>query len=223
MTSIATDELALSQLPPAARSCHKFADITIPLLSVYRLCKANLDVTFHRNQVVVTNPQGKRVLLGQLDPKTELYMVSMYDETEQHTLQGENTPVTGHRAHYTLQAKATANSAYTVQAVPTLINFYHATVGYPPIQSWLSAIDKGYFVGWPGLTSERVRKYCTKKIQTTLGHQKLVKQNVKSTKTKLEKQPTKRSVIHNVTVSTIMESELQNLIATDLPGRLSKS
>ena len=126
--------------------------------------------------------------------------------------------MTGHHAHYTLHAKA--NSAYTVQAVPTLINFYHATVGYPPIQSWLSSINKGYFVGWPGLTSERVRKYCTKKKQTTFGHQKLVKQNIQSTKTKpIKSQPKQISVIHDVTVSTIMESELQNLIATDLPGR----
>ena len=225
MTSTATDELALSKLPLVARSCHKFADITIPLLSVYRLCEANLEVCFRRDHVQVTNPQGKTVLLGELDPQTKLYMVSMHDEM----VNPPHTTQPTHRAHYTLQARA--NGAYTVQAAPTLTNFYHATLGYPPIQSWLRAIDKGYFVGWPGLTSERVRKYCTKKTHTSYGHQKLVKKNVKSTKPSPPPEPKPpqltdpespippRSHVHDVAVGTIPESDLQNLIATDLPGR----
>ena len=117
MTSSATDELALSKLLREARSCDKFTEITIPLISVYRLCRAGLVVTFHSKQVKITDARGKTVLLGELDLYTNLYMVSLYDEvvlnapTEGPITTQQQAPTTHYSAH----------SAYTVQAVPTLI------------------------------------------------------------------------------------------------------
>jgi hypothetical protein len=40
-----------------------------------------------------------------------------------------------------------------------------------------------WFRSWlkPGLTVDRVQRYCTKKPQTTYGYQKLIKKNIQST------------------------------------------
>ncbi|KAL7481807.1 hypothetical protein ACHAW6_007473 [Cyclotella cf. meneghiniana] len=49
-----------------------------------------------------------------------------------------------------------ANSIYECENTNQLLNFYYATMGYPVVSTWFKAIDKGYFQGWNGLTSERV-------------------------------------------------------------------
>jgi hypothetical protein len=66
MTSTATDELALTKLPPAARECYKFPkeSIATPLMSVQKLDKANLRTTFENDQVTVTNKKGAVILHG---------------------------------------------------------------------------------------------------------------------------------------------------------------
>jgi hypothetical protein len=65
-----------------------------------------------------------------------------------------------------------AISAYEVQTVSALINFYHMTLCSPNIYEWIECINKNWFRSFPGLTATRVRKHCTKKEQTTLGNQK---------------------------------------------------
>jgi hypothetical protein len=108
----------------------------------------------------------------------------------------------------------TAANAYNIKAVQALINYYHATIGSPPIASWIKRIHLGYFTGWPGLTVDRVQRYCTKKPQTTYGYQKLIKKNIQSTKPK----PKPQSKFHDVSTHIIEAADLRNLIATDLPG-----
>jgi len=51
MEAVATDALALPQLPQQARACHKFNDIRIPLISVPKLCEAGCTVDFQQNTV----------------------------------------------------------------------------------------------------------------------------------------------------------------------------
>ena len=82
MTSTATDALALTKLPPAARECYKFPNesIATPLMSVRKLNKANLRTTFENDQVTVTNKKGAVILHGIADPHTDLYMVNTRDE-----------------------------------------------------------------------------------------------------------------------------------------------
>jgi len=76
---------------------------------------------------------------------------------------------------------ATTAKSYEVKTVEALINYYHMTLGSPPITEWINCINKFWFKSWHGLTADRVRKYCTKKEQTTLGNQRMVKKNVNST------------------------------------------
>jgi hypothetical protein len=203
MKSVATDELNLTKLPAAARSCHKFEEMTIPLISVKRLCAADLDVLFRDRRVVVTDKQGTTVLAGALDPTTELYMVELQDSG---ALPGGDTPMKPHRAA----------SAHTIKTVPGLINFYYYTLGTPPISTWLKGIKKGWFTSWPGLTGDRVKEYCTDKEETAHGHLQLLRQHVNSTKDKPTR-ATPRSQTHNIEVHVM--DNLNNKVGMDLPGR----
>ena len=65
---------------------------------------------------------------------------------------------------------ANAAAGYTPRAIPDLINYYHAAAGYPIKTTWLRAIKKGYYIGWPGLTADRVQTHLRPKIETALGH-----------------------------------------------------
>ena len=73
MISHATDTLAIDTLPARAQGCHKFHEITIPLLSVKKFCAADLSVLFKGDQVTVYDAHNKVALLGELDPSTDLY------------------------------------------------------------------------------------------------------------------------------------------------------
>ena len=77
--------------------------------------------------------------------------------------------------------RALSASQYEVKAIPNLIRFLHAAAGYPVIKTWLKAIEKNYYIGWPGLTTKRVRKYLLPSEHTAKGHLHMVRQGIKST------------------------------------------
>ncbi len=55
-------------------------------------------------------------------------------------------------------------------------------MGYPVISTWCKAIDKGYFRGWNGLTSDRVRKFIKPSEASEKGHMDQRRANIRSTK-----------------------------------------
>ena len=82
MASRATNRLDLQNLPVAATECHKFENMSTPLLSVKTFCNNNLDVLFKQDTVTVTNADGNTVLKGALNPATDLYMVPLNDTAQ---------------------------------------------------------------------------------------------------------------------------------------------
>ena len=74
--SKARDAIRNTKLPPKAKVCHKFDEITTPLYSVSQLCQNNMTVTFDDKDVLVNNKDnGKEVMRGHLDLGSNLYMV----------------------------------------------------------------------------------------------------------------------------------------------------
>ncbi|OEU20461.1 hypothetical protein FRACYDRAFT_181335 [Fragilariopsis cylindrus CCMP1102] len=207
MTSTSTDVLSLAKLPPLARTCHKFDDVSTPLLSVEKLCDNDLHVLFSQNKVTVTDKAP--ILTG----------------TTAHTLPRVNAlqrvnqinPI-GNTA-----GMATAASAYEVQTVAALTNFFHMTLGSPSIPEWINCINNNWFKSWPGLSADRVRKHCTKKEQTTLGNQKMIKKNVRTSNiidlsVRKERIELKKK-LHDIGTFLIDGNDMKQLIAMDLPGR----
>merc|ERR1712025_661378 len=84
MASIAIDQLNEPGLPDVSREAHLFKEISVPLLSVNKLCAGDLAVLFHGPNATVFKPShptisidGEPILLGTLDKTTELYMVDI--------------------------------------------------------------------------------------------------------------------------------------------------
>ena len=78
MASGATDRLNLQDLPVTVTECHKFENMSTPLLSVKTFCENNLDVLFKQDTVTVTNADGKTVLKGaRIQPLTFTWCPSM--------------------------------------------------------------------------------------------------------------------------------------------------
>ena len=124
----------------------------MPLISVKRLCDSDLEVHFKAKQVTVTDHLGTKVLAGVLDPKTELYMIHLHDQA---SLVNSDALPRGDTS--TPQLNKQSRSAYTIKTVPALINFYHISLGAPPISTWIKAINLGWFTSWPALTADRVQ------------------------------------------------------------------
>ena len=90
--SKAQDTIQFKNLPTEAKICHKFDEITTPLISVSQLCQNKMTVTFNDKGVSVNNSEGETVIRGHLDLGNNLYMVPA-DDTYVPTVT-TNTPTT---------------------------------------------------------------------------------------------------------------------------------
>ena len=140
INSTATDIIDLKRLPPRSHACDKFCKITLPLVSVKHLCESDFEVHFKGKHVTITDQCDTTILAGLLDPTTELYMVKLHD----HKLAPDADALPGGNNTDPSPVKV-ARSAYTIKTVPALINFYHITLGAPPIASLIKAINLGWF------------------------------------------------------------------------------
>ena len=80
-----------------------------------------------------------------------------------------------------------------------LVKYYHAVLFSPAKQTWLKAINKGFFIGWPGLNAKAVQKHLTTQVSTIMGHLKQTRQHVLSSKQKKSRPENIANVTHNIT------------------------
>jgi hypothetical protein len=64
-----------------------------------------------------------------------------------------------------------------------LAAYHHAAMFSPTTDTFVKAIDKNYFLGWPGLTSKLIRKHLPPTVATESGHLRQEKHGLRSTKT----------------------------------------
>lgn len=166
MQSVSTDDLSLSRLPAAARHCHKFDEVTMPLVSVGQFCDAGLSVLFTQYEAVVRDATGTPVLRAWRDPLRKLYLMNLTDKCDGPTPQPS--------------VPALAYSGFERQVVPKLMTL-HGCLYYLPISTIQRAIQLGWLNSFPGLTSANVTKYLGKNKHTTMGHIKCVRQGIRST------------------------------------------
>lgn len=178
--SAATDTFHLPGLPHRAHTCYKFPAKSKTLFSVGQVCDADMKVMFDRNYVHIYNPSGEIVLEGYRHPTSRLYMLPLPNTD------ASVRRVTDDIVRRVMTAQLTSPmhhgfSAYEVQSIKALVNFFHSTCLCPPISEWKQAVKKGYFMTFPGLTEARTQRHCSKKIETAKGHLRLMSSNVRST------------------------------------------
>ena len=225
-TSIATDRFNLP-LPSAGLDFHVFeqGDVQRPLLSVGKVCDTGCTIHFDAARCEF-HKDGQVLLVAYRDPASGLYLLPRkIPKGTRHALQ------------------ATGLSAYEERTIPQLVKYLHACAGYPAPQTWIKAIKRGYFMGWPGLDASRVRKYLPKSEIEKLGRLQLVRQGTRSSTSKGEPEEleeedenlkgevrmegtdderktsaTKGRQRNVITVSAPME-DLKGIIGTDQTGR----
>eukprot|EP00804_Cyclotella_cryptica_P012998 CCRYP_002316-RA/>CCRYP_002316-RA protein AED:0.46 eAED:0.46 QI:0/0/0/1/0/0/2/0/178 len=150
--------LLLNKLPAQAHVAHRSPGISNNLLAVSKLTDAGCELFFHSTGCKVA------------DPTTRLWRVPLIPEGGNNIVSSFNNiddlyKTTGH-----IQANSVHQPIYECTNTKQLINFYYAAMDYPVISTWCKAIDTGYFRGWNGLTSERVRKFIKPSQASKQGH-----------------------------------------------------
>jgi hypothetical protein len=216
MQSRATDILDIPQLREKARHCYKFNDISVPLISVYRICKGTgLKVSFVEDSVTIENICDSPILLiGHRDPASDLYYLPLHPENDP-LPRVETVPsprVKSQLKEVQLKMRMIAAGAYKIKTASTLVKFLHAALGFP---------TKNTF---PGLMAERVTKYLTESEITAKEHMHMEKQGIWSTRTELEESGAKiklepQNRTHEIGTVILEQEELRNMVASDLAGR----
>ena len=227
MRSCATDVLDIPQLPERARHCYKFNDISVPLISVYRICKGTgLKVSFVEDSVTIENIRDGRILLiGHRDATSDLYYLPLHPEND--PLPRVNTVPSPRvnsqlKQEVELKFRMIAAGAYEIKTASTLVKFLHAALGFLTKNTLLRAIRRNYLTTFPGLTAERVTKYLKDSEITAKGHMHMKKQGIRSTQeeptsTSTKQEPQSRS--HEIGTVIVEQKELRNMVASDLAGR----
>jgi hypothetical protein len=161
------------------------------LLSIPQLAQNGNDILMTEGKVLVIDREREELVLdGIMDPNRGLYLVPLYHYGKENRTLTVSPINTAQKTLKTAQVtnivpqplkRALSGNKYEVKAIPNLIRFLHAAAGYPVIKTWLKAIEKNYYIGWPGLTTNRVRKYLLPSEHTAKGHLHMVRQGIKST------------------------------------------
>ena len=171
MKEVGRDESQLRDLPKPARQGRVLDGLKHPLVAVKKLCKNGMQVLFDGDDVeVIDKRNGRAVLRGHCGPReADLCLIPISDEHQ--------------RLFPILRTNPTqrAMCAYEVRAVPALTQHLHACAGFPTKDRWVRAVEKQFFITWPGLAAERARKHLEKSVPAVMGHQRMIKQNARST------------------------------------------
>ena len=218
MFTTSTLELLLTKLPKSAREAHAFPSLTNNLLSVFVLCDEGCDIWFHMHGCEI-NFNGETIVRGWRDLKSNMWRISLIPDGGNNIIPNNDT------SHSTSKMPDFfSNSIYECENIGQLINFYHATMGYPVTSTWCQAIDAGYFQGWPSLTSKRVRKCIKTTAETEMGHMDQCKVGIHSTKTKRSDPNPMESVpqtpLNNKTHHVYMSiADIEGRLFSDQTGR----
>ena len=96
------------------------------------------------------------------------------------------------------QMRDETHNVYSLPSMTQSIKYLHAAAGFPVKETWLTAIEAGNYITWPGLTPAAVRKHFPDSDEMQKGHMKKQRQGVRSTRIKEEP---KENEAHNITTS----------------------
>lgn len=191
------------------------------LLSVGVLCDNGCHALFTATQVIITL-QGVVIMIGHRKAPG-LWYVDLDNITSTTTTIKEPPQ----------QQTETANAIIDAKTQADLMQYLHAAAFSPSTSTFTQAIEKGFFISWPGLTAQAVRKHLPKSMATAQGHLDQTRKNIQSTR---QKPDTKNNVdedtfqpsppitdglrTHFVYAAIIdVEDPTTGLIFSDLTGR----
>lgn len=130
-------------------------------------------VNVHKTEDVLIRLEGKPVLIGIRDDYGR-YKVPLVRH------KGKSLPRVPTPSEVSQLEQA--QNVYDLPSVEEAIRWLHACCGFPAKRTWLKAIKKGNYTGWPLLTAKRVTKYFPEAPEIAKGHLNQTRRNVRSTK-----------------------------------------
>ena len=219
MKSSASAKLKQNHLPDTVRQAHLFPDLAYKsLLSAGHFCNAGYAAVFFKDRVEIVKKEdvktnGPAHIVGKRNDKTDGLWITDISQNSVPTVENAGTK------------KHSANSVYTLRTISDAIKYHHMCAWCPCVKTWTEAINNGHFSGFPGLTSQNVRKYLPPSIENEKGYLKKERQHKRSTKnievidmTANKQQPTVCKARKNEAVFKTFPVETGK-IASDLTGR----
>ena len=158
MFTTKTMELLLSKLTKANKEAHLAPGIINNLLSVSILCDAGCEVFFHSTGCEISF-NGEIIVRGWRDMQTNMWCISLLDEGVSNIIPAYSDGAMMPELGAMPISEGFSNNIYECETTGRIIQFYHATMGYPPTSTWYKAITTGYFKVCLGLTAARVRRF----------------------------------------------------------------
>ena len=166
------------QLSDKALTASVQPELRKALISLGQLCDHGCDYVLLDKEYASVIKDGVTTVIGLRDPTTGLWLADLEPS-------GAPTPLPLEHPTY----RHYAHSAYQQKTKVQLIDFLHRACFSPSVSTWTQAIEDNFFVTWPGLTAEAVRKYLPKSLATAKGHLKATPKNLRSTTTTINQSP----------------------------------
>lgn len=185
--------VASSTLPPDAITAHVVPQLSTSLLSIGQLCDHGCTAVFDRATANIYH-NHQLVMSGARDPLTRLWNIDLPHPPSPATTATLQQPL---HACYSINPRST---------IAQRIAYYHACCFSPPLSTWCTAIDAGFFTTFPELTSALVRKYPPSSMAMHKGHLDQTRANLRSTQPKPVVSP--RSRPHELFLGVVDAPEL---------------
>ena len=73
---------------------------------------------------------------------------------------------------------STINHVYNTRTKVDLATYLHLCAWLPVVNSWTKAIDRVFYLTWPGITSQLIKKHLPKSMPNDKCHLKMTHQHV---------------------------------------------
>jgi len=158
-------------------------------------------VNFQQDTVTINNKEGITLVTGRRDPYRNLYMINIPSGTPR-------TPIPN--------IMVSAGNAYTIRPMKKVMQYLHATAGFPPLKTFIAAIERNAYLTWPGLNKSNVTTLLEPSPYTAMGHLHMISQGIRSTQPRV---PHRHTTNHRISVNVVPTTQLKYTVASDLPGR----
>ena len=158
--------LNIPLLDPSARLARIFPGIQHSLLSLGQLCDGGCKVHLDAEIVDVIYKE-KVIMTGHRNHSNKLWEVDLETTSNKNITDIQENSI---------------NNVFKISSLKSTIKYLHAACFYPAKSTWIKAIQANFFVTWPFLTAEAVRKHLEPSIISSRGRIKQTQKNIRSTK-----------------------------------------
>ena len=137
-------ELLIAKLPKASRESHLAPGIINNLISVSVLCGAGCELFLHSTGCEIRF-NWEIIVRGWRNMQTNMWRISPLDEGVSNIIPADSDGAMIPELGSMPIPEVSANNIYECETTGQLIQFYHATMGYPCTSTWCKTITAGYF------------------------------------------------------------------------------